>query len=187
MKYQKNDLVVVLDLDETLFHTTFQELSHPCRHVVANEWLYVRPGAVDFVKKALKTFTVCVWTSASFDYAKHALDCLGFSLSNFACVLTNTNVTKTSFDIYSHHIGIQQYRSLKDLKKISKKTKTSLKHIIAIDDNPSFYTRQYGNLVKIPAYLGNEDNFSFDKLYDYLVFLSKQENVRTIEKRNWQK
>jgi len=62
----KKKYILVLDLDETLFHTSGNNL-------------YIRPGAVDFIKSLYPYFYLIVFTAATKNYADEMLDKIGIS------------------------------------------------------------------------------------------------------------
>jgi RNA polymerase II subunit A small phosphatase-like protein len=64
-------MLVILDLDETLIHTTTTPLDHqPAHFKMANYWLYERPYVRDFIQFCLSHFRVAVWTSSNQPYAQ---------------------------------------------------------------------------------------------------------------------
>ena len=62
----KKKYILVLDLDETLFHTSGNNL-------------YIRPGCVDFIKSLYPHFYLIVFTAATKNYADEMLDKIGIS------------------------------------------------------------------------------------------------------------
>jgi hypothetical protein len=54
-----------------------------------------------------------------------------------------------------------------------------------VDDTPAKVQQNYGNAIYIKPYLGSTEDEEFSHLAPYLLTLLGQENVRTIEKRNW--
>ena len=77
-------------------------------------------------------------------------------------------------------------RLLKDLAKLKSKTGWPLSRMIAIDDNPSFFQRQYSNLLAVEPFEGEESQLAiFLALHAELDRLQALEDVRPVEKRNW--
>jgi len=72
---------------------------------------------------------------------------------------------------------------IKDLSKIKKDYK--LERVLMVDDLPIGLQRQYGNLVKITPFTGDNNDNELNNLKDYLFLLKDELNFRTVEKRNW--
>lgn len=67
----KGKMTLVLDLDETLVHSTFQETSDSDYVIpvtiegnVYNVYVFLRPGALEFVQRMSKVFEVVVYTAS---------------------------------------------------------------------------------------------------------------------------
>ncbi|MDY6938796.1 MAG: NIF family HAD-type phosphatase, partial [Cyanobacteriota bacterium] len=78
-----------------------------------------------------------------------------------------------------------EYDVIKDLKKV-KRQGYSLEKILFVDDRPKNLVRQYSNLIRVNPFLGDRDDVEFRLLMPYLSKFLEVENVRPIEKRNWQ-
>lgn len=189
----KDKLLVILDLDHSLIYCpdNHEPKVHgvsPDKIIVDGEDtypLYCRPFVYEFTRNLFSDddFEVGVWTAASEGFAKEYLSALNIEEESLKIFLTSKDCV--------HHLpaspwssgGIAERR--KDLNKVVKKTGHSIERMIAVDDSTDAYWRQYGNLVKLPKFEGDMTDNILDKLYPYLKFLHKQENVRTIEKRGW--
>lgn len=165
--------LLILDLDETLIHG--------CPGATGEDFLaagipvFIRPGALPFLEKMAKVFTLAVWTSASSDYAADIVARLfpatpEFLWSRERCVRWfNPEKCVTEF--------------IKDLKKI-RRLGWSLTDIIVVDDSPEKLARNYGNLVRVPAFTGGSDDI-LEPLAAFLLDLANVPDVRKIEKRGW--
>jgi len=60
-----------------------------------------------------------------------------------------------------------------------------LKSVIVVDDSPEKWRSSYGNLVRVKPFFGAPDDDELKHLTVYLRRLSKVENIRKFEKRNW--
>lgn len=56
-----------------------------------------------------------------------------------------------------------------------------------VDDSPEKHTRNYGNLIRVKPFEGDPSDDELVHLEKYLEFLSKEADVRHIEKRGWRK
>eukprot|EP00005_Dracoamoeba_jomungandri_P000796 CAMPEP_0174249764 /NCGR_PEP_ID=MMETSP0439-20130205/111_1 /TAXON_ID=0 /ORGANISM="Stereomyxa ramosa, Strain Chinc5" /LENGTH=169 /DNA_ID=CAMNT_0015329665 /DNA_START=648 /DNA_END=1158 /DNA_ORIENTATION=+ len=74
---------------------------------------------------------------------------------------------------------------IKDLKKVKKKSGYPLEKILILDDTPSTWQRNYGNAIGIEGYWGTPDDNELLHLMNYLELIGKEQNVRTLDKRNW--
>jgi len=72
---------------------------------------------------------------------------------------------------------------VKDLKKIRRQG-WDLAHVLVVDDTASKLARNYGNLVRVSPYTGEPDDV-LTHLAAFLTLLSKEPDVRRIEKRGW--
>ena len=61
----------MLDLDETLVHSTFQAVDD-CQYVIPveiegntyNVYVYLRPGALEFIEKMSKIYEIVIYTAS---------------------------------------------------------------------------------------------------------------------------
>jgi RNA polymerase II subunit A small phosphatase-like protein len=54
-----------------------------------------------------------------------------------------------------------------------------------VDDTPSKHQRNYGNLVTVKAFIGDQQDNELLLLATYLKQLAIESNVRKVEKRYW--
>lgn len=190
----KMPLLVVLDLDECLFHSKEEhdhDLGSP-DFMIGDYFAYKRPGVEQFISALTKSpaFELAVWTSADSNYASIAVKNIFPDTQILKAVFCADNCVKSlpknywMDELYTG--GNSERIYIKDLKKMSKKTGFPLERMIAIDDKPQFYERQYSNVISVPAFTGQEiKGFSFTELYRYLKELAKLDNIRPEEKRGW--
>ena len=77
----KGKKTLVLDLDETLVHSTFQEVTN-CQYVIPvvienntfNVYVYLRPGAIEFINRMSQLYEVVIYT-ASMRIVRTLLSC----------------------------------------------------------------------------------------------------------------
>ncbi|WP_282296829.1 HAD family hydrolase [Stenotrophomonas sp. PS02289] len=169
--------LLVLDLDETLVHASEVELERPADMRVADYHVYKRPHVDAFLDFAFSRFRVGVWTSSGELYARPLVAQLmpgrtpEFVWSAKRCT--------TVRDWETGH-----YSTQKRLAKL-KRRGYRLEQIIGIDDTPSKYAQNYGNLVLVQEFNGDLADDELAMLPAYLEHLAVQPNVRSIEKRRW--
>ena len=171
--------LLVLDLDETLIHTTERPLDRAPDFEYETYFVYRRPYLEDFLQYAFSTFEVGVWTSAGLNYAQHVVrnimepSDLRFLWASRRCTIRRDFTTG-------------QFGSVKRLTKL-KSLGYRLENVIAIDDSPEKHTDNYGNLVHVAEFNGSSDDAELLHLKKYLSILSLEPNIRSVEKRGWRK
>lgn len=172
--------LIILDLDETLLHSSEVGLAREPDVLIGHYLTYIRPFTSEFIQFCFLNFShVAVWTSASTDYANAACAFLfGSQRDQLAFVWANTRCTqKFNPEFYD-------WDWIKDLKKV-KRRGFPLEHIIMVDNTPSKLRRQYGNLVRVNDFMGSLADKELLFLMHYLPKLGMAANVRTVEKRGW--
>lgn len=173
-------LLVILDLDETLIHTTTAPLNNQMAHLkMANYWLYERPYVRDFISFCLSHFRVAVWTSSNEPYAHAVITHLFEQPEQLEFIWARQRCT-----VRMDHQRWEPFY-VKNLKKV-KALGERLERIIMLDDSPEKLIHQYGNLVRISPFEGQANDKDLLLLMNYLLYLNQQPNVRDIEKRGWQ-
>jgi RNA polymerase II subunit A small phosphatase-like protein len=170
--------LLILDLDETLFHASEQPLDSPCNCMqIGGFHVYIRPHLTAFLESCFNHFYVGVWTSASADYASQMVESL-FPHGHQPRFLWHRQHCVQHFDSVSGEIHY-----IKDLKKIKRKG-FDLRQVIVVDDSPEKLQRHYGNLVRAKPFRGKADDELLG-LMRYLTLIQDEENIRTLEKRWW--
>lgn len=170
--------LLILDIDETLLFATQQPLQGNYDFKAAHYLVYKRPYLSTFLDFAFDNFKVAVWTSSNALYATHIVKNIFPSPSALEFVWArNRCVTKFNPETW-------EYEYIKDLKKV-KRSGFCLKNIIMVDDTPKKLRRNYGNLVRVLPFEGDQRDEELLDLVAYLEQLKNVENIRTIEKRGW--
>ena len=174
-------LLVILDLDETLFHASEVPLDRPADFEVCEKYhVYLRPGLAEFLEGLFSRFKVATWTAATEDYASQIVDNIlpeGAPVEFLWC----RNRCSPRHDFESH----EEYW-LKNLSKIKRKGYT-LERTLFVDDTSRNLEKHYGNLVTICPFEGDLADDELRPLLDYLCTFENCTNVRKVEKRNWRK
>lgn len=169
--------LLVLDLDETLVFSSEQALERPADLRIAGYHVYKRPHLDAFLDFAFARFRVGVWTSSGRLYAEPLVALLAdgraleFVWSAQRCSITRDWDTG----------GQLTEKRLSKLKKLGFR----LEGIIGIDDTPSKYAKNYGNLVCVTEWTGDARDSELIDLMEYLTELDTVLNIRSVEKRGW--
>lgn len=174
----KNDLLLILDIDETLVFSTLTPLDREEDFMIDQYFVYRRPHLNDFFSFCLDNFRTAVWSSSSSAYAEAMVnhifpypDKLGFTWSREQCTQRIDPVTG-------------QLYWLKNLKKV-KRRGYDLDRILMIDDSPEKLQKNYGNHLLVSPFLGNESDNELLYLKKYLETIKGTDNIRSLDKRGW--
>ncbi len=175
----RSDKLLILDLDETLVHSSEKPLKRPSDFKVFQYEVYKRPGVDEFLSACADMFEMAVWTSSSSDYAYEISDRIFPKSIQLKFLFTRERCTVRM------NYELKDYYYIKDLKKV-KRTGYPLEKVIVIDDTPEKLSRNYGNLIRVKEYNGSLDDEELHLLLKYLEIIKSVPNVRSIEKRGWQ-
>jgi len=79
---------------------------------------------------------------------------------------------------------LDEYVHEKRLKKVKKKG-FPIERILMIDDSPEKTKDNYGNVVYVTAFEGDQTDSELKILAEYLNSIKDNQNVRSFEKRGW--
>ena len=168
-----NKKTLILDLDETLVHSSFVPfenndivLNVEFEGMLYNIYVLIRPGAIDFIKKVAKLYEVIIFTASISKYALPLIDILD-SDKNIQYKLTREHCTFLN--------GIY----IKELKKLNR----DLNDLIILDNSPLAYSFDIDNGLPIKAWYEDKNDNELDKVYFILEFLSKVKDARNFIKR----
>lgn len=171
-------LLLVLDLDETLIHASEVELDRPADFFALHYHVYRLPHLQRFLDHVLARYHVGVWTSSGEVYAA-AVAAMLFPHGALRFLWASPRLT------LRRDWNTGEYEGRKQLRKL-KRHGYRLERVLAVDDSPFKHADNYGNLVCVREYLGeDEDDDELLRLTDYLDRLADEPNVRRIEKRRW--
>jgi RNA polymerase II subunit A small phosphatase-like protein len=181
------DKLLVLDLDETLVHTwELADLNGHARtrspDLVLEDSLrsFKRPGVEEFLAWCFVKFkAVGLWTAGTLPYALELLPHL-CELDRFAFVWGRERCT------YRRDMETQENYLLKDIGKL-RRFGFSRAQILCVDDTPENFSRSYGNYIPVRGFNGDPEDRELEQLRRYLETLGTVPDVRSIEKRRWQK
>lgn len=169
--------LLILDLDETLIHSTESSLGFPADFRVGPYQVYLRPHLNVFLTECQKRFRLAVWSSSTQDY-----------LSPIVRRIFHEHLLEFVWgrEKCSHRWDAEQTQNyfVKDLKKVRRRG-FDLERVLIVDDTPQKCERNYGNAVYLRPFVGDRNDQELKFLGPYLESLSWQNKLRGIEKRGW--
>jgi RNA polymerase II subunit A small phosphatase-like protein len=165
-----NRKTLVLDLDETLVHSSFTYIPDAdfvieieLDGAVYKVYVRKRPGVDEFMKAVAKRFEVVIFTASLAKYADPLLD-----------ILDKDRVVKKRL---FREACVQHYGNyVKDLSLLGRK----LEHSIIIDNSPFSYMFQPDNAIPITSWFNDKSDRQLYELLPFLETLVEVDDVSTV-------
>ena len=164
----ENKKTLILDLDETLVHSSFTPfekndivLEVDFEGVIYKIYVLVRPFAKEFLNNVSKYFEVVIFTASIPKYASPLLNILD----------TEKNIKHR---LYREDCTYINGLFIKDLKRLNR----SLKDLIIVDNSPLAYAFNAENGLPIKTWYDNRNDTELKKILPLLIFLSNVKDVR---------
>lgn len=170
--------LLVLDLDETLLFADEAGLARDADFVVGPYAVYRRPHVDAFLAAVARHFTIAVWTSSSALYA-HDVCAQIFRAGNAPAFVWARDRCTPRRDFEN-----DKWTHAKHLAKLRRRG-YDLRRVLVVDDSPEKHRRNYGNLVRVVPYFGDEGDDELPRLAAYLEAIAGEPDFRRIEKRFW--
>ncbi|KAH7648741.1 hypothetical protein FG379_002211 [Cryptosporidium bovis] len=155
---------LVLDLDETLIHSSFQPIRNPSFIInieIEGEYhdVYVlkRPGVDKFLDVVTSLFEVVIFTASLSKYANPLLNRLD-------------PLFKCPYRLFRENCTVDGNSYIKDLSKLGR----PLKDIIIIDNSPISYILQPENAIPITSWFNDENDKQLYELIPLLEFIAER-------------
>ena len=193
-----NHKILVIDLDETLIHTSFQKIEKPDLQILLDSsiskknitnknnnngipipkpveaYIRIRPGVDEFLSQMSKYYDIYVYSASSKNY-----------LNTIIKNIDKNNIIKECFcreDCIMYVEDCEEdfdkpnnkYNYIKDLKKINK----DLRNIVFIDNNAISFKLQEKNGIPIKSWYDDYEDLELYKLIPILKNLSGFYDVR---------
>jgi len=162
---------LVLDLDETLVHSTFEPIENPdlVLPVVIKGTTYrinvmIRPGTEEFLARMGELFEVVVFTASLSEYAEPLVK-----------VLDTTNVV--SYLLFRQHCTPLNGIYVKDLSLLGR----DMRNIILVDNSPNSFLFQPQNAYHISHFFDDKSDRDLYRLTYFLERITTVSDVRPIE------
>ena len=164
---------LILDLDETLAHSSFIPfktndaiIKVKFDSTVYNVYVLIRPGAIEFIKKVANLFEIILFTASIPQYALQVADIID----------VDKNI---KYKLTREHCSFLNGIYIKELKKLNR----DLNDLIILDNSPLAYSFDNDNGLPIKAWFDDKNDNELDKIYKILEFLSKVKDVRNYIKK----
>jgi len=158
-KEHRNRKCLVIDLDETLVHSSFKAVDKcdfivpvEIENVVHNVYVLVRPYAREFLDAVAEHYEIVLFTASLAKYADPLLDLLD----------TSHTIHYRLFRDSCVQIG---YSYVKDLSRLGRK----MSEIMIIDNSPQSYRFQPCNAIPITSWFDNENDTELKDLVNVLA------------------
>ncbi len=132
------EILLVLNLDETLIHASGMELEDPADLRVAGYYVYRRPGLEAFLEICFANFAVGIWSSASDGYVAEIVGHIVPDAGRLMFVWGASRVTQMrTLPHHNERFGrdLGDFHTQKRLKKL-KRFGWPLERILIVDDSP---------------------------------------------------
>lgn len=174
-KYNK---LLILDIDETLIHSSEKQLDRIPDFKLDEYFVYIRPGLEEFILSCSKLFNLAIWTASSSEYAREVIKNIFPDDLQLEFVFTGERC------LLKRNLDLDVIEIFKPLKKVKRKG-YSLNHVLIVDNIAKTFKYNYGNGILVKEYLGEENDIELFLLLKYLEIIGVEENVRVIDKRRW--
>ena len=168
-----NKKTLILDLDETLVHSSFIPfenndivLNVEFDGMIYNIYVLVRPGAEYFIKNISKYYELVIFTASLSNYASPLLDILD----------KEDNI---KFRLYRENCTFMNGMFIKELKKLNR----NMKDLIIVDNSPLAYSFDIDNGLPIKTWYEDKNDIELYKITEILEFLAKTNDVRHFIKK----
>ncbi|MCQ2816267.1 MAG: HAD family hydrolase [archaeon] len=165
---------LILDLDETLVHSSFKPFAFKpdiCLYITVENRTHVvnvlkRPYVNEFLLKMSKLFELIIFTASVPPYANPLLDKLDLN-------------KLISYRLFRQHCISMSRLYIKDLRRVGR----DLKDTIILDNNPVSYIANKENGLPILTWHFDKNDRELIKIIPVLEFLAKENDVRNTIKR----
>ncbi|KAI0563908.1 NLI interacting factor-like phosphatase [Gracilaria domingensis] len=167
-QHAEGRICLVLDLDETLVHSSFTPLPNADFEIpldmqgeIHTVYVKKRPGVDNFLKKASEWFEIVIFTASLALYANPVVD-----------LLDPHNLVELR--LYREHCVLIGGCYVKDIAKLGR----DLKRTVIIDNSPLSYVLQPENAIPISAFFTDDNDRELDKTLALLEQARKLDDVR---------
>ena len=173
--------LLVLDLDETLIHSSKRPLYQKHSFKVFSYFVYERPELKEFLLKMSKIYSIGIWSAAADIYVKKVVENI---LPNSLIPDFVWGRSKCDFiGGFNKENNSDYLKNLHTLKKYG----YSLQKILIVDDTPRVCLKNLANAIFPKAYYGEIYDQELQSLSMYLEMISLENDFTISEKKNWRK
>ncbi|OMJ65335.1 hypothetical protein SteCoe_38454 [Stentor coeruleus] len=154
---------LILDLDETLIHSSYTGICDHHLQGIPNIDFSVRPYARELLEYASNNFELVIFTASQKSYADRILNFL------------DPNNEFISMRIYREHCIRTEKGFIKDLRIFSGR---SMKNLILVDNTLLSFAFQLDNGIPISSWYGDKNDNELFKLINFLKIIKEAPDVR---------
>ncbi|CEG50492.1 TFIIF-interacting CTD phosphatase, including NLI-interacting factor (involved in RNA polymerase II regulation) [Plasmopara halstedii] len=155
---------LVLDLDETLVHSSFEPISNPdfiISYDLDQVYVCKRPGVEEFLNTMSKIYEIVVYTASLSKYADPLLD-----------KLDAEGVIR--YRLYREHCVQYEGSYVKDLSLLDR----DISQTIIVDDTPMAYTFHPQNAIGCSSFFDDRDDCELESILTFLTTIQDVNDVR---------
>jgi RNA polymerase II subunit A small phosphatase-like protein len=167
--------LLILDLDETLIHSTTQKLKHKETFLFENYFVYARPHLNWFLNEAANPFRIGIWSAADELYVSSIVEKI---LPNNIKLEIMWGQSWCNYKLNSETNTYVYEKDINTLTKLNFK----LEEIIYVDDSLYNAKVNKGNAIIIKPFFGDQNDQELKTLFDYLLTLRNIEDIRNIDR-----
>lgn len=171
-------LLLILDLDETLVYACPKGSAEKCDFETEKYCVVKRPYLDNFLEFCFSNYQVAIWTTGGEEYAEAICNKIFKDTSKLEFIWSGKRCTP-AFDYVNNKTEF-----LKNLSKVKKKG-YPLSRCLMLDNTPFKLQKNYGNLIHVQDFEGEQGDTELLKLIKYIPKFDHVVDVRSIEKRNW--
>lgn len=154
--------LLILDLDETIIHTTNQRIDTAWDFETTNFYVYIRPGLAKFIEAIQAHYKLAVWTAATKEYTSTILSGLPFSENDCEFVWTRQDC-----DFRASECGATL--PIKNTAKIKASYPDAT--TVIIDDKPEFVVFDIEKVIPVKPFYGNQNDQELERVLAALLSL----------------
>ncbi|KAI9312745.1 NLI interacting factor [Dichotomocladium elegans] len=161
---------LVLDLDETLVHSSFKAIPNPdfvvpveIDNQLHNVYVLKRPGVDEFMRKMGESYEIVVFTASLSKYADPVLDMLDVHK-----VVKHRLFRESCYN----HMGTY----VKDLSQLGRE----LAHMMILDNSPASYIFHNANAVPVSTWFNDPHDTELTDLITFLEDLTAVDDVTMV-------
>lgn len=154
-------ILIAMDLDETLIHSTSMEQSRPADFCFEDYYVYVRPHLKDFMQKCNGIFNFAIWSAGGKVYVNSIVSKIIPPSVKLDFVWTRPEFADVNM------LALDTMSATKNIHRlITNGYKPS--NVLIIDDNPDDSVCEFGNVLQVQPFRGEPDDCELLILSRYL-------------------
>jgi len=186
MVQQRPKLLLILDLDETLIHSSRVLLDPVHDFEVLGYYVYKRPFLDEFIRQMGEHFQLAVWSAASAEYVEQVAGLLFPVLTGLAFLWDKAWTSARELSQPAGKNGLKQaeIQFVKQLARVEQ-LGFSREHMLLLDDTEYNIHENAGNAIHIRAFRGDPADRELLRLSKLLIHCKDCEDVRKIDWLHW--